>query len=41
MESPLGSWQPFTHGNPGWKFWAFIIAFLFLVWLAVKLFYGP
>jgi len=29
------------HGYPGWKFWAFVIAVLFLAWLAVKLFYRP
>jgi hypothetical protein len=29
------------HGYPGWKFWAFVIGFLFLVWLAVKVFYKP
>ena len=29
------------HGYPGWKFWAFVVAFLFLVWLAVKMFYRP
>jgi hypothetical protein len=28
-------------GYPGWKSWAVIIGFLFLAWLAVKVFYRP
>ena len=28
-------------GYPGWRFWAFVIVFLFLAWLAVKVLYKP
>ena len=35
----LGSYLPLTHGNPGWRFWALLVGFFFVIWLAVKLFY--
>jgi hypothetical protein len=37
---PPTPWSP-MHGYPGWKFWTWVIGLLFLVWLAVKLFYKP